>query len=79
MKNNNVEKNTQSEKKLLTIDQVATLTNHKKSYIYKMVHLRLIPVHKSPRGRKLTFIESEIIEWSVARTLLTVDELAQTL
>jgi excisionase family DNA binding protein len=67
------------ERRLLTIDQVAALTNHKKSYIYKLVHLRQIPVHKSPLGRKLTFVESEIQEWSVARTLLTVDQIKQSL
>ena len=49
------------ERRLLTLDDVATLLNKSSSTIYAMTSDKRIPYHK--RGNKLYFFESEIIAW----------------
>ena len=49
------------ERRLLTLDDVATLLNKSSSTIYAMTSDKRIPYHK--RGNKLYFFEKEIIAW----------------
>ena len=49
------------ERRLLTLDDVATLLNKSSSTIYAMTSDKRIPYHK--RGNKLYFFENEIIAW----------------
>ena len=49
------------ERRLLTLDDVATLLNKSSSTIYAMTSDKRIPYHK--RGNKLDFCENEIIAW----------------
>ena len=49
------------ERRLLTLDDVATLLDKSSSTIYAMTSDKRIPYHK--RGNKLYFFENEIIAW----------------
>ena len=49
------------ERRLLTLDDVATLLNKSSSTIYAMTSDKRIPYHM--RGNKLYFFENEIIAW----------------
>lgn len=49
------------ERRLLTLDDVATLLDKSSSTIYAMTSDKCIPYHK--RGNKLYFFENEIIAW----------------
>lgn len=49
------------ERRLLTLDDVATLLNKSSSTIYAMTSDKRIPYHK--RSNKLYFFENEIIAW----------------
>lgn len=49
------------ERRLLTLDDVATLLNKSSSTIYAMTSDKRIPYHK--RGNNLYFFENEIIAW----------------
>ena len=49
------------ERRLLTLDDVATLLNKSSSTIYAMTSDKRIPYHK--RDNKLYFFENEIIAW----------------
>lgn len=49
------------ERRLLTLDDVATLLNKSSSTIYAMTSDKRIPYYK--RGNKLYFFENEIIAW----------------
>ena len=49
------------ERRLLTLDDVATLLNKSSSTIYAMTSDKRIPYHT--RGNKLYFFENEIIAW----------------
>lgn len=48
-------------RRLLALDDVATLLGKSASTIYAMTSEKRIPFHK--RGNKLYFFESEIMEW----------------
>ena len=61
-----------------TMDDLVEYSGYKKSYLYKLVYLRQIPAHKRKHGRKLFFVKSEIDNWLLARTLLTIDEINST-
>ncbi len=63
----------------ISIDEVATLTALKKSYLYQLVHRREIPVHTRARGRRLIFNKNEIIKWMTAIRRSTIEELADNI
>ncbi|MBS1779711.1 MAG: excisionase family DNA-binding protein [Bacteroidetes bacterium] len=60
---------------VLTVDELVAYTGYKKSYIYKLAHLRKIPHYKPPLGRKLFFSKPEIDAWLLAVKLPTVSEI----
>jgi len=49
----------------IRLDKVVELTGYSPSYIYKLVHWKKIPCHRSGSGKKskLYFLESEIIDF----------------
>ena len=49
------------ERRLLTLDDVATLLDKSSSTIYAMTSEKRIPYHK--RGNKLYFFEDEVMQW----------------
>ncbi len=63
-------------KDALTVDEVVIYTGLKKSYIYKLVHLRQIPYYKNAGGGKTYFRKQEIEEWMLHQRVSTQDELA---
>jgi predicted DNA-binding transcriptional regulator AlpA len=48
--------------KPITVSKVVELSGYKRSYIYKLVHLKKIPCHKPNNGR-IFFYESEILDF----------------
>lgn len=64
---------------VLTLEELVKYTGYKKSYIYQLIHKRLIPAHKPPNGKKLFFAKNEIDEWLLCRKLETVTELKNNL
>ncbi|MCH4830605.1 helix-turn-helix transcriptional regulator [Flavobacterium columnare] len=50
------------QKEVLTIEEVAIYTGYTIQYIYKLVHLGIIPFSK-PNGKKLFFSKEKLIEW----------------
>lgn len=65
-----------SAKDALTMDDVALYTGLKKSYIYKLVHLRQIPYYKNAGGGKTYFRKQEIEAWMLHQRVSTQEELA---
>ena len=47
---------------IIRVDRVMQLSGYSRSYIYKLVHLKKIPVHRPNHGR-LFFYESEVINF----------------
>jgi len=60
---------------VLTVDELVEYTGYKKSYIYKLAHLRKIPHYKPPWGRKLFFSKPEIDAWLLAIKQPTITEI----
>jgi prophage regulatory protein len=50
------------QKEVLTIEEVAIYTGYTVQYIYKLVHLGIIPFSK-PNGKKLFFSKEKLIYW----------------
>ena len=61
------------EKHILTTEGVCELTGYSKAYIYKLTCLGQIPYYK-PNGKKIFFIESEIVDWLTRNCEVTLDE-----
>ncbi|WPO78198.1 helix-turn-helix domain-containing protein [Flavobacterium sp. KACC 22761] len=49
-------------KQIFTVDDVVNYTGFSKSYVYKLVHMNILPYSK-PNNRTLFFTKSEIDEW----------------
>ena len=47
---------------LIRVDRVMELSGYSRSYIYKLVHWKKIPVHRPTNGR-LFFLESEVLDF----------------
>ncbi len=58
----------------LTVEQVCSILNYTKSYVYQLTHRREIPFYK-PRGGKLLFDPDELKAWVAAGKVSTVGEL----
>lgn len=63
-----------TQKEVMTVDDVCEFLGFKKSYIYKLTHLRDIPYYK-PEGKVLFFKRSEITDWVLRNRHKTVREL----
>jgi excisionase family DNA binding protein len=62
------------QKQTLTLAEVAEYTGMKKSYLYKLCHLRMIP-HFKPLG-KLTFFDKDEIDKFLQRNRVETAEQA---
>lgn len=51
-----------STKEVLTVDEACKITGFKKSYMYKLTHLKKIP-HYRPTNGAVFFDKVELIEW----------------
>ncbi len=51
-----------SNKQIFTVDDVVNYTGFSKSYVYKLVHTKILPYSK-PNNRTLFFSKTEIDEW----------------
>lgn len=49
-------------KQIFTVEDVVNYTGFSKSYVYKLVHMNILPYSK-PNNRTLFFTKSEIDEW----------------
>ena len=67
----------ESNKKILTIHELAHYTNLKLSYIYKLTSLGKIPYYKGPGGKMLYFKRAEIDEWLLSSHGKTKKEIIQ--
>lgn len=61
---------------IMNMHQVVELTGYTRSYIYNMVHKKMIPVHK-PTGGRLFFVKEEIENWLSDGRQLTSKEMQQ--
>ena len=69
-----IERNTLlASKKVLTIEDVVTLTGLSRSYLYKLTSYHKIP-HYRPRGKQLYFDREEVENWLKRNRVETVDE-----
>jgi excisionase family DNA binding protein len=60
------EERTPAYSKPLTVKDVMELTGYSKSYIYKLIHFKMIPCHKPTNG-KLFFKRTELDEFCYRR------------
>ncbi|PQJ10792.1 hypothetical protein CJD36_012545 [Flavipsychrobacter stenotrophus] len=63
----------------MSIKEVSVYTNLTVKYLYKLVHYKKIPVHRSAIGSKLRFEKSEIDEWMFSRTQLTWAQIEESM
>ena len=63
-------------KKYLGAEEAAKFLGFKKSYLYNLVSNNEIP-HYKPKGKKLLFDESELIDWIKKTRVATRDEYAE--
>lgn len=62
------------EKAILNVDEVVLYTGLKRSYLYKLMHLRKVPYSK-PGGRKAFFSKKELDAWLMSGRVTTEREL----
>ncbi len=60
-------------KRVLTIDDVALLTNLSKSHIYKLTCSHQIPYYK-PNGKSIYFERAEVEAWMLQCRMATTEE-----
>jgi len=59
---------------IMNMKQVMELTGYTQSYIYNLVHKKMIPVYK-PNGGKLFFVKEEIEQWLLGGRQMTSQEM----
>lgn len=66
-----------AKRKIIDINEASALTGYKKSYIYKLIHLKQIPHYKMAKGKnsKVFFKIEEIYQWLESNRIPTDDEL----
>jgi excisionase family DNA binding protein len=69
----NINKAMQTIKETLTVEEVAAYTGMKKTYIYKLCHLRQIP-HFKPMGKMTYFNKDEIDQWLQRNRVETAEQ-----
>ena len=55
--------NLHAKENLIGINQACAVTGYKKSTLYKLVHKREIPFHKTPGRKPVYFYKSELLAW----------------
>lgn len=65
------------QKEVLTIEEVSLYTGYTVDYLYKLIHLKEIPYHKPPNGRRLFFKKEELINWLTSNTEYSDEQLEQ--
>lgn len=68
-----LEKLLASQKKVLTLDEVAAYTGLSKSYLYKLTSSSIIPHHKP--GKQIYFDREELEQWLLRNRVSTVEEI----
>ncbi|WP_252508050.1 helix-turn-helix transcriptional regulator [Treponema denticola] len=58
----------------MNMKQVMELTGYTQSYIYNLVHKKMIPVYK-PNGGRLFFVKEEIEQWLLGGRQMTSEEM----
>ena len=66
-----------SDKRILTMDELATYLSTAKQTIYGWVHHKKIPYHKQPTGRKTYFLKEEIDKWLTTNRTATSAEVEE--
>lgn len=61
-------------KRVLSVDEVATLTGFSRAYVYKLVTYKLIPYSK-PLGGKLFFDRVAVEDWMLGKSVPTKREM----
>lgn len=59
---------------IMNMKQVMELTGYTQSYIYNLVHKKMIPVYK-PNGGRLFFVKEEIEQWLLGGRQMTSEEM----
>ncbi len=59
---------------IMNMKQVMELTGYTQSYIYNLVHKKMIPVYK-PNGGRLFFVKEEIEQWLLGGRQMTSQEM----
>lgn len=62
------------QKEILNLDEAALYTGMKKSYLYKLTSMKMIP-HYKPAGKYCFFRRTELEEWLTANPVATVADL----
>ncbi len=65
-------------KKVLNLEELSVYTGFKKSYIYKLVHKKVIPYSK-PNGKMLFFDREKVDLWLLRNNSKTNDEIEDRL
>lgn len=52
-----------TKQEILSLSEACEITGFSKSWMYKLTSTREIPHFKSPGGKKIFFIQSEILDW----------------
>lgn len=65
-------------KRVLNIDEASEFLGYKKSYIYRLTSMGVLPYSK-PNGKKLYFDRDKLEEWMLSNPNETnIDQIAQT-
>lgn len=67
---------TQQTEKPLCLDEAAAYLNIKKSYLYKLTHLKILPFFK-PNGKKIYFSKSELDKWIMRNPVKSQEQIEQ--
>ncbi len=71
---NRIEKRLTALKDIFTTEELAEYTGFKRSYIYKLVHLNLIPYSK-PNGKILFFDRKKVDQWLLSNSSKSIAEI----
>ena len=63
-------------KQILTVEDLINYTGFSRSYIYKLVHMSILPYSK-PNGKTLFFQKNEIDEWLLQNKSSSISQLEQ--
>ena len=63
-------------KEILNVSEACEFLDYKRSYLYKLTHLRKIP-HYKPNGKKIYFKKSELEELLLRNRVKTDSEIQQ--
>jgi excisionase family DNA binding protein len=62
------------EDRYLTVPEVAKMLGTSEDFVYKLSHLKILPVHK-PNGKRIYFLESDVLKYIGRRRRKSQEEL----